>query len=108
MVRLKVARRILLLPASDIQKISAKAVLQYLEETNHLPSCRSRSFFLSEHILTFRVVEAAISSTASASNRTSTLAEPGLYLIYELADKHDYQNQQLTIYKGTLLVKMIA
>jgi len=34
--------------------------------------------------------------------------EPGLYLIYELADKHDYQNQQLTIYKGTLLVKMIA
>ena len=60
--------------------------------------------------------EAAISSTASApiafaasvSNRTWTLAEPGLYLIYELADKHDYQNQQLTIYKGTLLVKMIA
>jgi len=45
------------------------------------------------------------------------LPEPGLYLIYELADKHDYQNQQLTIYnlqghiaiyKGTLLVKMIA
>ena len=36
------------------------------------------------------------------------LTEPGLYLIYELADKHDYQNQQLTIYKGTLLVKMIA
>jgi len=34
--------------------------------------------------------------------------EPGLYLIYELADKHDYQNQQLTIDKGTLLVKMIA
>jgi len=34
--------------------------------------------------------------------------EPGLYLIYELADKHDYQNQQLTIYRGTLLVKMIA
>jgi len=32
----------------------------------------------------------------------------GSYLIYELADKHDYQNQQLTIYKGTLLVKMIA
>jgi len=29
--------------------------------------------------------------------------EPGLYLIYELADKHNYQNQQLTIYKGTLL-----
>jgi len=23
-------------------------------------------------------------------------------------DKHDYQNQQLTVYKGTLLVKMIA
>jgi len=64
-----------------------------------------------------RDVEAAISSTASAStpiasasasNRTWTLTEPGLYLIYELADKHDYQNQQLTIYKGTLLVKMIA
>jgi len=35
-------------------------------------------------------------------------AEFGLYLIYELANKHDYQNQQLTIYKGTLLVKMIA
>jgi len=34
--------------------------------------------------------------------------EPGLYLIYELADKHDYHNQQFTIYKGTLLVKMIA
>ena len=60
-----------------------------------------------------RDVEAAISSTAStpiasASNRTWTLTEPGLYLIYELADKHDYQNQQLTIYNGTLLVKMIA
>ena len=58
-----------------------------------------------------RDVEAAISSTAStasASNRTWTLTEPGLYLIYELADKHDYQNQQLTIYKDTLLVKMIA
>jgi len=34
--------------------------------------------------------------------------EPELYLIYELADKNDYQNQQLTIYKGILLVKMIA
>jgi len=34
--------------------------------------------------------------------------EPGLYFIYELADKHDYQNQQLTIHKGTLLVKMIS
>ena len=45
---------------------------------------------------------------ASASNRTWTLTEPGLYLICELADKHDYQNQQLTIYKGTLLVKMIS
>jgi len=60
-----------------------------------------------------RDVEAAISSTASApiasaSNITWTLTEPGLYLIYELADKHDYQHQQLTIYKGTLLVKMIA
>ena len=62
-----------------------------------------------------RDVEAAISTTAStstpiasASNRTWTLTEPGLYLIYELADKHDYQNQQLTIYKGTLLGKMIA
>ena len=65
-------------------------------------------------------VEAAVSSTASAStpivsassasasNSTWTLTEPGLYLIYELADKHDYQNQQRTIYKGTLLVKMIA
>jgi len=50
----------------------------------------------------------ASASTASASNRTRTLTEPGLYLIYELADKHDYQNQQLTIYKGTLLVKMIT
>jgi len=37
-----------------------------------------------------------------------TLIEPWLYLIYKRADKHDYQNQQLTIYKGTLLVKMIA
>jgi len=55
-----------------------------------------------------RDVEAAISSTDSASSRTWTLTEPELYLIYELADKHDYQNQQLTIYKGTLLVKMIA
>ena len=67
-----------------------------------------------------RDVEAAISSTsststpiasastASASNRTWILTEPGLYLICELADKHDYQNQQLTIYKGTLLVKMMA
>jgi len=34
--------------------------------------------------------------------------EPGLYFIYELDDKHGYQNQQLTNYKGTLLVKMIA
>ena len=42
------------------------------------------------------------------SIRAWTLTEPGLYLIYEFADKHDYQNQQLTIYKGTLLVKMIA
>jgi len=45
---------------------------------------------------------------ASASNRTWTLTKPGPYLIYELVDKHDYQNQQLTIDKGTLLVKMIA
>ena len=69
-------------------------------------------------LVSFRDVEAAISSTAStpiasastaaASNRTWTLREIGLYLIYELADKHDYQNQKLTIYKGTLLVKMIA
>jgi len=42
------------------------------------------------------------------SIRICTLSEPGLYLIYELADKHGYQNQELTIYKGTLLVKMIA
>jgi len=42
------------------------------------------------------------------SIRAWTLTEPGLYLIYELAEKHDYQNQQLTIYKGTLPVKMIA
>jgi len=42
------------------------------------------------------------------SIRTWALTEPGLYPIYELADKHDYQNQQLTIYKDTLLVKMIA
>jgi len=65
-----------------------------------------------------RDVEAAISITAStpiasastfsASNKAPILSEPGLYLIYELVDKHDYQNQQLTIYKGTLLVKMIA
>jgi len=34
--------------------------------------------------------------------------EPGLCLIFELADKLDCENQQLTIYKGTLLVKMIA
>jgi len=46
----------------------------------------------------------ASASTASASNRTWTLTESWLYLIYKLADKHDYQNQQLTIYKGTLLV----
>jgi len=42
------------------------------------------------------------------SIRAWSLTEPGVYLIYEVADKHDYQNQQLTIYKGTLLVKMIA
>jgi len=42
------------------------------------------------------------------SIRAWTITEPGLYLIYELADKHDYQNQQLTIYEGILLVKMIA
>jgi len=42
------------------------------------------------------------------SIRAWNLTEPGLYLIYELADKHDYQNQELTIYKGTLLVEMIA
>ena len=68
-------------------------------------------FLFKQHnmLLKTRDVEAAISSTAStpiasasASNRTWTLTEPGLYLIYELADKHDYQNQQLTIYKGTL------
>jgi len=61
-------------------------------------------------------VEAVISSTASASVPHLSLplppfllsTEPGLYLIYELSDKHDYQNQQLTIYRGTLLVKMIA
>jgi len=70
---------------------------------------------LSIYSLQSRGVEAAVSSTASAStpiapasNRTWSLTEPGLYLIYELADMHDYQNQQLTIYKGTLLVKMIA
>jgi len=34
--------------------------------------------------------------------------EPILYLINELADKHDYQNQQLAIYKHAVLVKMIA
>jgi len=62
-----------------------------------------------------RDVEAAISSTAStstpiasASNRRWNLTEPGLYLIYELADNHDYQNQHLTIYKCTLLFKMVA
>ena len=60
-----------------------------------------------------RDVEAAVPSTASthiasAFNRTWTLTEPGLYLVYELADKHYYQNQQLTIDKSTLLVKMIA
>jgi len=42
------------------------------------------------------------------SIRAWTPTEPGPYLIYELADKNDYQNQQLTIYKGILLVKMIA
>jgi len=50
----------------------------------------------------------SIASTTSAFNKASTLSEPGLYLIYELADKHDYQNQQLTIYKGTVVVEMIA
>ena len=64
-----------------------------------------------------RDVEAVISSTASVStpiistsacNRAWTLSEAGLYLMYELADKHDYQNQQLMIYNGILLVKMIA
>ena len=74
--------------------------------------------YFSKHSIQSRDVEAAISSTASAStpiasastasNRTWTLTEPGLYLIYELADKHDYQNQQLTIYKGTLLVKKLV
>jgi len=49
-----------------------------------------------------------MSSTTSASKRAWTLTEPGLYLIYEVADKHDYQNQQLMIYKGTLLINMIA
>ena len=77
-------------------------------------------------------MEAAISSTAStpiasasASNRAWALSEPelyqslgsirawalsepGLYVIYETAGKHDYQNQQLTIYKDTLLAKMIT
>jgi len=42
------------------------------------------------------------------SIRTWTLTEPGLYLIYKLADNHDYQNQQFSIYKGTLLLKMFA
>jgi len=64
-----------------------------------------------------RDVEAVISSTASAStpiistsacNRIWNLSEAALCLIYELADKHDYQNQQLTIFNGTLLVEMIA
>jgi len=62
-----------------------------------------------------RDMEAAILSTASASTPIAsasksawTLSEPGLYLIYELADKHDYQNQQLIICKGTLPVKKIA
>ena len=53
-------------------------------------------------------IAAASASIASAFNRTWTLTEPGLYLIYERADKHDYQNQQPTIYKGTLLVELIA
>jgi len=58
--------------------------------------------------------EVAILSTASASTPISSAlplllpTEPGLYLIYELADKHDNQIQQLTIYKGTLLVKRIT
>jgi len=51
-VRCKVAGRISLLPPCDVRKISAKVVLQHLEETNHLLSCHPRSF-LSEHILTF-------------------------------------------------------
>jgi len=66
---------------------------------------RVASSVVKNYFITARDVEAAISSTASASthiasasNRTWTLTEPGLYLIYELADKHDYQNQQLTIY----------
>jgi len=42
------------------------------------------------------------------SIRAWTLTEPGLYLIYERSDKHDYQNQKLTMYKGTSLVKMIV
>ena len=73
------------------------------------------TYVLLLHAIWTTDVEAAISSTASAStpiasasNRTWTVTEPGLYLIYELADKHDYQNHELTIYKGTLLVKMIA
>ena len=91
----------------------------YFSVVNCADAAAALNAFYYSSVLT-RDVEAAISSTASAStpiasastasasNRTWTLTEPGLYLIYELADKHDYQNQQLTIYKGTLLVKMIT
>ena len=60
-----------------------------------------------ESLFIIRDVEAAIASTTSTPI-TSASNRAGLYLIYELADKHDYQNQQLTIYKGTLLVETIA
>jgi len=87
--------------------------------TTRLPRCSLRLgkpavLHATTTFLASRDVEAVTSSPAStpvastASNRTWTLSEPGLYIIYELADKHDYQNQQLTINKGTILAKMIA
>jgi len=43
--------------------------------------------------ISFGVQQGCGSGIAStASNRTWTLTELGLYLIYELADKHYYQN----------------
>jgi len=109
----------------NVEKEGPIELLQFIQKHNLGNSVSNivkmlRIFLTIAVSVATRDVEAAISSTASAStpiasastasasNRTCTLTEPGLYLIYELADKHDYQNQQLTIYKGTLLVKMIA
>jgi len=43
--------------------------------------------------------------------KNTAVSKNGLLVVPQpktLLHKHDYQNQQITIYKGTLLVKMIA